>query len=93
MDIQPISALKATKPAVFRPLRENQRPVLVVSKGRPQAVLQDVADYQGTQNALSLLKMLLQSEKSVTDKRGSNTKEMLARLRARVRDQASCSSA
>lgn len=48
MDIQPISALKATKPAVFRSLRENQRPVLVVSKGRPQAVLQDVADYQGT---------------------------------------------
>ncbi len=88
MDVQPISALKATMPAVLRSLRENRRPVLVVSKGRPQAVLQDVASYQGTQNALALLKMLLQSEKSVTAKRGSSTKEVLARLRARVRAQA-----
>jgi prevent-host-death family protein len=87
MDIQPISALKATMPAVLRGMRESRRPVLVVSKGRPQAVLQDVASYEGTQDAIALLKMMLQSEKSVTAKRGSTTKDVLARLRARVRVQ------
>ncbi len=88
MDVQPISALKATMPAVLRSMRENRRPVLVVSKGRPQAVLQDVASYEGTQDAIALLKMMLQSEKSVAAKRGSSTKDVLARLRARARAQA-----
>ncbi len=88
MDVQPISALKATMPAVLRKMRENRRPVLIVSKGRPQAVLQDVASYEGTQDAIVLLKMMVQSEKSVAAKRGSSTKEVLARLRARVRAQA-----
>lgn len=55
MDIQPISALKATMPAVLRGMRESRRPVLVASKGRPQAVLQDVASYEGTQDAIALL--------------------------------------
>jgi len=88
MDVQPISALKATMPAVLRKMRENRRPVLIVSKGRPQAVLQDVASYEGTQDAIVLLKMMVQSEKSVAAKCGSSTKEVLARLRARVRAQA-----
>ena len=87
MDVQPISALKATMPAVLRALRESRRPVLVVSKGRPQAVLQDVASYEGTQDAIALLKMMLQSERSVATKRGSRTKDVLARLRARVQAQ------
>jgi len=88
MDVQPISSLKATMPAVLRSLRESRRPVMIVSKGRPQGVLQDVASYEGTQNAIALLKMMLQSERSVAAKRGSSTKEVLARLRARVRAQA-----
>jgi prevent-host-death family protein len=91
MDIQPISALKATMPAVLRGMRESRRPVLVVSKGRPQAVLQDVASYEGTQDAIAQLKMMLQSEKSVAARRGSTTKDVLARLRARVRAQATAS--
>lgn len=88
MDVQPISALKATMPAVLRRLRENRRPVLVVSKGRPQAVHQDVASYENTQDAIALLKMMLHSEKSVAAKRGSSTTEVVARLRAQVRAQA-----
>ena len=88
MDIQTISALKATMPAVLRSMQENHRPVLVVSKGCPLAMLQDVASYEGTQNAIALLKMMLQSEKSVAAKRGSSTKDVLARLRAQARAQA-----
>lgn len=85
MDVQPISALKATMPAVLRRLRENRRPVLVVSKGQPQAVLQDVASYENIQDALALLKMMLQSENSVAAKRGFSTTKVVARLRAQVR--------
>ncbi|MCK6488134.1 MAG: type II toxin-antitoxin system Phd/YefM family antitoxin [Planctomycetes bacterium] len=88
MDVQPVSALKATMPAVLRRLHEQRRPLLIVSKGRPEAVLQDVASYESTQDAIALLKMMLQSERSVAAGRGSSTKDVLARLRARVRSQA-----
>jgi prevent-host-death family protein len=91
MDVQSISALKATMPAVLRSLRERRRPLLVVSNGRPQAVLQDVASYESTQDAIALLKMMVQSERSVSAKRGSSTKDVLARLRARARGQAGTS--
>ena len=88
MNVKPVSALKADMPAVLKAIQESRNPVLVVSKGRPQAVLQDVASYEGTQDAIALLKMMLQSERSVAAKRGSSTKDVLARLRARVRAQA-----
>jgi prevent-host-death family protein len=85
MDIKAISALKADMPAVLRDIQENHNPVLVVSKGRPQAVLQDIASFQGTQDAIALLKIMLQSEQSVSAGRGCSTKKVIARLRARLK--------
>ncbi len=85
MDVKAISALKANMPAVLRGIKESHHPVLVVSKGQPQAVLQDIASYQGTQDAIALLKLMLHSEESVTAGRGSSTKSVMARLRARVK--------
>jgi prevent-host-death family protein len=87
MDVKAVSALKADMPAILRELRESRNPVLVVSKGRPQAVLQDVASYQKTQDAMALLKIMLQSEKSVAAGRGSSTKAVMGRLRARVKSR------
>ena len=84
MDMQPVSALKATTPAMLRALKTRRRPILVVSNGVPRAVLQDVASYERTQDAIALLKMMLQSEQSVAARRGSSTKDVVARLRARA---------
>jgi PHD/YefM family antitoxin component YafN of YafNO toxin-antitoxin module len=85
MDVTAVSKLKARMPAVLKDLRRRGAAILVVSKGQPQAVLQDIAAYQATQDAIALLKMMTQSEKSVAAGRGSSTKEVMARLRARVR--------
>jgi len=88
MDIRPIRTLKATMLAVLRAKRENRRSMVVVSKGSPQAVLQDVPSYKGAQAAIALLKKMEQSENSVSSKIGSSTKGVFARLRARVRSRA-----
>lgn len=85
MDIHAVTSLKTTMPAVLKRLHEHRQPVLLVSHGKAQAVLQDVATYQGTQDALALLKMMIQSEQSVKAGRGSTTKDVLARLRNQVR--------
>jgi prevent-host-death family protein len=87
MDVIAVSALKADMPAILRELQESRNSVLVVSKGQPQAVLQDVASYQKTQDAIALLKIMLQSEKSVAAGRGSSTKAVMGRLRARVKSR------
>ncbi len=85
MDVKAISALKADMPAVLKGIQESHNPVLVVSKGQPQAVLQDVASYQATQDAIAMLKLMLQAEQSVAAGRGASTKNVIARLRARVK--------
>ena len=84
MDIQPVSALKSRMPAVLKGIKESRNPILVVSNGRPQAVLQDVFSYQATQDAIVLLKLMLHSECSVTAKHGASTKAVQTRLRARL---------
>ena len=84
MDVKSISALKADMPAVLRGIQASRSPLLEVSNGHPQAVLQDVASYQGTQDAIVLLKMMLQSEQRVAQGKGSSTNEVGARLRARL---------
>jgi prevent-host-death family protein len=83
-DVQAVSALKATMSTVLRGLREHRRPVLVVSNGVPQAVLQDVASYEGIQDAIALLKMMLLSVRSVAAGRGSPHRAVITRLRQRV---------
>ncbi len=84
MSVKAVSALKAGMPAVLKSIKESRHPVLVVSKGQPQAVLQDVESYQETQDALALLKLLLHAEKSVAAKRGLSTAAVRTRLLARV---------
>lgn len=84
MDVKSISALKADMPSILRGIQASRSPLLVVSNGHPQAVLQDVASYQSTQDAIALLKMMLQSEQSVVQGKGSSTEEVGARLRARL---------
>ena len=83
MDVKAVSALKANMPAILKELRKRGNSILVISKGQPQAVLQDIAAYQATQDAIALLKMMAQSEQSVAAGRGSSTKEVMKRLRSR----------
>jgi prevent-host-death family protein len=85
MDVKAVSALKADMPGVLKRIQASHNPVLVVSNGQPQAVLQDVASYQSTQDAIALLKIMLHSEQSVSSGRGSSTNDVAARLRARIK--------
>ena len=87
LGVKPVSELKATMPQVLKDLQENHRPLLIVSNGQAQAVLQDVESYQQTQDGIAMLKMLVQSEQSVAAGRGSSTKDVMARLRRRVADR------
>ena len=47
-------------------------------------MVQDYADFQDQRESLLLLKLVVQSERSITAGRTSPTKAVIARLRARV---------
>ena len=84
MDVKSIGTFQSDMMSVLRSVQATRSPVLLVSEGKPQAVLQDVTSYQRTQDAIVLMKMMLQSERYVARDKGSSTREVGARLRARL---------
>lgn len=77
--IKPISYLKAHTADVVRSVSETLEPVIITQNGEAKAVVQDIASYEKTQEALALLKMLAQSKASVDEGR-------LRSLRSAIRD-------
>jgi len=56
--IKPISYLKAHSAEVIRDLADGAAPLVITQNGEARAVLQDIASYEATQEALALLKLL-----------------------------------
>ena len=63
--IKPISYLKANAAEVLSQLSECRTPMIITQNGEAKAVIQDVASYEKTQEALALLKILALGQKQV----------------------------
>ncbi|CAA6800807.1 MAG: Prevent host death protein, Phd antitoxin [uncultured Campylobacterales bacterium] len=64
-DIKPISYLKAKTADVINSVCENQRTVIITQNGEAKAIVQDIKSYEGLQNSLNLLKLIVQSESDI----------------------------
>jgi len=84
-NVMPISKLKAEAPEVIRDIAESKTPVIITVNGEAKAVLQDIASYEETQDALALLKILALSNKSVASGKVRPAREAFARIRRRLR--------
>lgn len=82
--VKPISYLKAHAPEVIRQLADNRQPVVITLHGEAKAVLQDVRQYEETQETLALLKVLALTNKQVDKGKVRPAQETFARLRARL---------
>jgi prevent-host-death family protein len=83
--VRSISHLKARAPEVIRDIAETKAPVVITVNGKAKAVLQDVASYEETQEALALLKILALSEASVRAGKVSPARKSFARIRRRIK--------
>jgi len=83
--VKPISYLKARAPEVIRQLADNRQPVVITLHGEAKAVLQDITQYEETQETLALLKVLALTNKQVEERRVRPAQETFARLRARLK--------
>ncbi|UVA82267.1 MULTISPECIES: type II toxin-antitoxin system Phd/YefM family antitoxin [Pandoraea] len=79
--VKPISYLKANAAEVLATLAEQRTPLVITQNGEAKAVLQDVASYEETQEALALLKLLALGNQDVAAGKVKPVADVVARLR------------
>ena len=80
------SSVEAQLPAkALNIMRASRRSLVVLlTKGKPTMVVQDFAAFQEQRESLIMLKLVVQSERSIAAGRTSPHKAVMARLRAHV---------
>ncbi len=81
--VKPISYLKANAAKVLTHLAEQREPMVITQNGEAKAVLQDVASFEETQEALALLKILALGNQDVAAGKVKPVADVVARLRVR----------
>lgn len=81
--VKPISYLKANAAEVLMHLAEKREPMVITQNGEAKAVLQDVATFEETQEALALLKVLALGNQEVAAGKVKTVAEVVTRLRAK----------
>lgn len=82
--VKPISYLKAHAPEIIRTLGDNRQPVVITLHGEAKAVLQDVTQFEETQETLALLKVLALTNRQVEEGKVRPAAETFARIRQRM---------
>lgn len=84
--VRPISYLKAHAPEIVRSLSDTRQPVVLTVHGEAKAVLQDIAQYEETQETLALLKVLALTNRQVEAGKVQPADKAFARIRRRLSD-------
>ena len=83
--VKPISYIKAHTSEVIREVVENQATVVITLNGEAKVVLQDIREFEKTQETLALLKILAMSKKSLENGKSRPAREALRDLRERIK--------
>ncbi len=64
-DIRPITYLKSRAADLLKQVNETHRHVIITQNGEPKAVLQDPTSFEEMRTALTMLKLIHQSEEAI----------------------------
>jgi prevent-host-death family protein len=81
--VKSISYLKANAAEVLDRLRKDREPMVITQNGEAQAVIQDVASYESTQETLAFLKLLALGNADIEGARTRPLVDAVNALRAR----------
>jgi prevent-host-death family protein len=84
--VKPISYLKANAAEIIDDLAETGDPMVITQNGEAKAVIQDIASYEETQNALMLLKMLSLTHERVKQGDVLPVDEAFSQLRRKLKN-------
>ena len=83
-DIKSISYLKSKAADLLKHINDTHRPVIITQNGEPKAVLQDPKSYENMRNALSLLKLMAQSEEGIKKGKTKSQAEVFVNLKKKL---------
>ncbi|HME45570.1 MAG TPA: type II toxin-antitoxin system Phd/YefM family antitoxin [Syntrophorhabdales bacterium] len=83
--VKPISYIKAHTSEVIRDVVQNQGTIVITLNGEAKAVLQDIREFEKTQESLALLKILAMSKKSLENGKFRPAREAFRDLRGKIK--------
>jgi prevent-host-death family protein len=86
--IRPISYLKTHASEIVRGLGKQSQAMVITQNGEAKAVLQNVHDYENTQETLALLKILALGQRQIADGKVMRLNDAIARIKSRRRSVA-----
>jgi len=84
--VKPISYIKAHASEVVREI-EKKGSVIITLNGEAKAVLQDIHEYEKTQESLAMLKILAQGRKNREEGMVTSAAEAFRRVRKKIRER------
>jgi prevent-host-death family protein len=86
-DIRPITYLKARASDLLKQVNETHRHVVITQNGEAKAVLQDPASFEEMRTALTLMKMISQSENAIRRGDIMSNEDVFNDLEKRLKDR------
>jgi prevent-host-death family protein len=83
-DIKPISYIKTNAANMINYINDHKNPIIITQHGEARGVLLDIESYQNMVNALSIMKLLQVSEKSIRDGRVYKNEDVFSSLSAKI---------
>lgn len=85
--VRPISYLKANAAEILLQLAEQGEPMVITQNGEAKAVLQDLASFERTQDALALLKILALGRRQIDEGKVVSVEEAIRRVRGGAKSE------
>ena len=82
--VRPISHVKSNAAALIRQINETHKPIVITQNGEARGVLVDPRSYQEMVDALAILKLISQSERSIERDDVKTHDEVVGELRRRL---------
>jgi len=86
-DVKPISYIKTNAAEMIDYINDHKNPIIVTQHGEARGVFLDVGSYQDMVSALSLMKLLQFSEKSIHEGKIYNNAQVFSELRKKIRQK------
>ena len=80
-DVKPISYIKTNAADVIEYINNHKSPIIITQHGEAKGVFLDIESYQDMLNALSLMKLLQISEKSIIEGKVYDNEQVFSDLR------------
>jgi len=84
--IKPISYLKANAAQVLDTLRETGEPMIITQNGEAKAVIQDIRQYEETEETLALLRILAHGNKQAAEGKSVSAEEAFDSIWKRINE-------